>query len=42
VVALPSREHGALLLPTPAEALSRRGGNMMAEAAERLRKGART
>ena len=37
-VVLPSRASGAILLPTPAQALSERGGNMMAEAAQRLRK----
>ena len=39
-VVLPSRASGAILLPTPAQALSERGANMMAEAAQRLRKAA--
>lgn len=39
-VLLPSREHGAVVLPEPPAALTRRAANMMAEAAERARRGA--
>jgi hypothetical protein len=38
-VILPSRDHGPVVLPTPPEVVSRRGAQMLQEAADRSQRG---